>query len=194
MRKVEKVVGTAFTRRRMTQVVAETPNEIEDALRQWAEAECPDDPWADNRREVQAARAALALEIAAKPERYRFKEREDLGWYLERLVVQGTLVQHHIDNGSPAWAAHEAALFGETICEMRLKMARELIFNSGKGSRDGSLDGAAKRADAFKAHHAQIRADYAERLARLGDKGRAKEATARNAEITRRQLNRILAK
>lgn len=192
MREVDKIVGTPFTRRKTTHNVTDSVAEMKDAFRQiakWA-----DEPWQDHRREVENARAALALEIAANPEGYCFKEREDTGWYLERLIMLGGLVQHHIDEGSPAWAAHEAALFGETFCELQMKRTREREWISGKGSRDGSLDGAAKRADAFKAHHAQIRADYAERLARLGDKGRAKEATARNAEITRRQLNRILAK
>lgn len=140
MRKIEKIVGTAFTRRKTTQAVAQTPDEIEAVFRQLAE--CGDDPWGSHRREVEAARTALALEIAKKPKGYRFKEREDLGWYLERLIVLNRLVQHHIDEDSPSWAAHEAALFGETFCELQLKLAREPMFNSGKGLHD---NGAASR-------------------------------------------------
>lgn len=142
MRRVDKIVGTPFTRRKTTRVVAETPDEIKGALRQWAESEFFDDPWVGQRRQVEAARAALALEIAAKPEGYHFKEREDAGWYLERLIMLGRLVQHHIDKGSPAWAAHEAALFGETYCELQMKLAREREWITGKKIHDG---GAASR-------------------------------------------------
>lgn len=142
MRKVEKIVGSPFTMRKTTRVVADTPDEIRSALRQWAESEFFDDPWVDHRRQVEAARAALALEIAAKPEGYHFKEREDVGWYLERLIRLGCLVQHHIDEGSPAWAAHEAALFGETYCELQMKLAREREWTTGKKIHDG---GAASR-------------------------------------------------
>ena len=145
MRKVEKNVGTPFTRRRTTRIVAETPDEIKGALMQWAESEFFDDPWVSHRREVEAARVALALEIAAKPEGYHFKEREDVGWYLERLISLGHLVQHHIDEGSPAWAAHEAALFGETYCELQMKLVREREWTTGKKIHDG---GAASRCGA----------------------------------------------
>lgn len=140
MRKVEKIVGTAFNRRKTTQNVAETPEEMKRVFRQiedWAQ-----DPWAPHRREVEAARAALALEIAAKPEGYRFKEREDTGWYLDRLVMLGHVVQHHIDKGEPSFAAHRAALFGETFCELQMKLAREREWNTGKKIHDA---GAASR-------------------------------------------------
>lgn len=146
MRKVEKIVGTAFTRRKTTHDVAETPDEIAGALRQWADSEFFDDPWAGHRREVEAACAALALEIAAKPEGYQFKEREDTGWYLQRLITQGRLVQHHIEKGAAAWAAHEAALFGETFSELQLKLSREKLFILGKDTREErSRGGAATR-------------------------------------------------
>ena len=144
MRKVKKIVGTAFTRRNTTQAVAETPDEIEAVFRELVE--CGDDPWASHRREVEAARTALALEIAKKPKGYRFKEREDTGWYLERLIVLDRLVQHHIDEGSPSWAAHEAALFGETFAELQLKLAREKLFTYGRDTREErSRGGAATR-------------------------------------------------
>ena len=148
MRKVEKIVGTAFTRRKTTHDVAETPDEIESVLRKWGEGEFFDDPWAGHRRVVEVARQALVLEIAKKPKGYRFKEREDTGWYLKRLIIQGTAVQHHIDQGAAAWAAHEAALFGETFAELQLKLARERIFNSGKGLHD---NGAASRSGRSRA-------------------------------------------
>jgi len=135
MRRVEKIVGTAFTRRKTTHEVAETPEEIEAVFRQLDD--CGDDPWANHRREVESARAALALEIAKKPKGYRFKERNELGWYLERLIIQGTLVQHHIDQGAASWAAHQAALFGETFCELQIKLARERIWMTGRKIHDG---------------------------------------------------------
>ena len=136
MRKVEKVVGTKFTRRKTTHLVAEKPEEIRDVVRQvreWME-----DPWADHRREVEAARVALAREIAAKPENYRFREHEDTGWYLERLVTLGDLVQHHIEAGASAWAAHKAALFGEVFCELEMKAKREREWITGQKVHAGS--------------------------------------------------------
>lgn len=142
MRKVEKIVGTPFTRRKTTRIVAETPDEIKCALRQWAESEFFDDPWAGHRLKVEAARAQLALEIAAAPEGYSFKERQDVGWYLKRLIILGDRVQHHIDVGSPEWAAHEAALYGETFCELQMKLAREREWTTGKKVHEG---GAASR-------------------------------------------------
>jgi hypothetical protein len=136
MRKVEKIVGTAFTRRKTTQQVAETPEEIQLVLQQWAESDFFDDPWAGHRNTVEGAREALAIEVTKQPVGYQFKEREDLGWYLQRLIVLGKLVQHHIDQGSPAWAAHEAVLFGETFCELQMKRTREAEWITGKTIHD----------------------------------------------------------
>lgn len=146
MRKVEKIVGTAFTRRKTTHEVAEAPEEIDAALKRWSESEFFDDPWAGHRRTVEVAREALAVEVAKHPAGYRFKEREDTGWYLKRLIVQGTAVQVHIDQGAAAWAAHEAALFGETFAELQLKLAREKLFAFGRDTREErSRGGAATR-------------------------------------------------
>lgn len=91
-----------------------------------------------------------------------------------------------------------AALFafylGVLRAESRIKLEHESVWKSGKGSRDGSQEGAAKRAEAFKHRHAEIRADFEERWGRTGDERRAKKATAGAFGISRRQLNRILAK
>lgn len=101
--------------------------EVFQQMNDWAE-----DPWASHRDCVEAAREALALEVSRKPAKYRFKPREETGWYLERLVMLGRLVQGHIDNGEPSWAAHEAALFGDTFSERQMKLAREELFLLGK--------------------------------------------------------------
>lgn len=136
MRKVDKIVGTAFTRRKTTQIVAETPDEIREVFRHWSESDFFDDPWAGHRRTAEAAREALAIEVSKQPVGYQFKEREDVGWYLQRLIVLGKLVQHHIDEGAPAWAAHEAVLFGETFCELQMKRTREAEWITGKTIHD----------------------------------------------------------
>jgi len=165
MRKVEKIVGTAFNRRKTTQNVAETPEEMKRAFRQiddWAQ-----DPWAAHRREVEAARAALALEIAAKPEGYRFKEREDTGWYLNQLVMLGHIVQHHIDKGEPSFAAHSAALFGETFCELQMKLAREELFLFGlqtKGERAAGGAATRKGSDEERVNRVQHYLDKKDKL------------------------------
>lgn len=142
MRKVEKIVGAAFTRRKTTREFAETPEEIAGALREWADSEFFDDPWAEQRRAVQVAREALAIEISEKPVGYQFREREDAGWYHRHLIKLGNLVQQHIDEGSPAWAAHAAALFGETYSELQMKLAREREWTTGTKIHAG---GAASR-------------------------------------------------
>lgn len=191
MRKVEKIVGTAFTRRKTTHEVAETPDEIEGVFRQWAEAECHDDPWADNRRVVEAARVALARERAEKPKAYQFKEREDAGWYLVQLIAQGILVQTHIDEGSPARAARAAALFGETFCELQLKLAREPMFNSGKGTVEGAKKGAEARRAAVERRNERIRANYAERLTRQS-RTLALQRTAKDCGLGEKQTRRIV--
>lgn len=189
MRRVEKIVGTAFTRRKTTHEVAETPEEIKAVFRQLDD--CGDDPWANHRREVESARAALALEIAKKPKGYRFKERDEVGWYLERLIIQGTLVQHHIDQGAASWAAHEAALFGETFCELQLKLAREPMFNSGKGTVEGAKKGAEARRAAVERRNKRIRATYAERLTRQS-RTLALQCTAKDYGLGEKQTRRIV--
>ena len=141
MRRVQKIEGTAFTKRKSTHDVAETPEEFWEVFQQmnnWAE-----DPWASHRDYVEAAREALALEVARKPAKYRFKPREETGWYLGRLVMLGRLVQNHIDRGQPSWAAHEAALFGETFSELQMKLAREELFLLGKRTLDERAAGGA---------------------------------------------------
>jgi hypothetical protein len=80
------------------------------------------------------------------------------------------------------------------MAERRIKGEHEATWESGKGTRAGARLGAEKRAAAFRPKHERIRADFEERLSRTGDEQRAKNATARAFEISRRQLNRILAK
>ena len=91
-----------------------------------------------------------------------------------------------------------AALFafyvGVLKAESRIKDDHEPTWESGRAAREGASLGGAKRAAASKPHHDKIRADFAERLDRTGDPQRAKQATARAFNISRRQLNRILAK
>ena len=126
MRRQEKVEGTAFTKRRTVQDVAESDEEILDVfqrLAKWSK-----DPWSSHRSKVEAAQRALEVELIGKGKGHRFEARVETGWYLERLVMLGKLVQHHIDRGAPAWAAHEAALFGETWSELQLKLAREELY------------------------------------------------------------------
>jgi hypothetical protein len=78
--------------------------------------------------------------------------------------------------------------------EQRIKQQHEPTWESGKGTIKGAREGGARRANAFKARHEQVRNDFNERLARTGNEQRAKSATAKHFEISRRQLNRILAK
>lgn len=91
-----------------------------------------------------------------------------------------------------------AALFafylGVKKAESRIKIEHERTWESGRNSREGAKLGGAIRAAASKPWHNEIRADYDERLNRLGNVQRAKSATAREFGISRRQLNRILAK
>lgn len=91
-----------------------------------------------------------------------------------------------------------AALFafyvGALKAESRIKVEHEPTWESGRGTREGAREGAARRAESFKHRHFEIRADFKERLTRTGDQQRAKNATAREFKISRRQLNRILAK
>lgn len=141
MRRAQKIEGTAFTRRKSTHDVAETAEEFLEVFRQmndWAE-----DPWASHRGDVEAARVALAAEVKRNPPKHKFKAREEAGWYLQRLVMLGALVQNHIDQGEPSWAAHEAALFGETFCELQMKLAREELFLLGKRTLDERVAGGA---------------------------------------------------
>lgn len=157
MRKVDKIVGTEFTRRKTTHNVAETPDEFREVVRQMRE--WMEDPWADRRLDVEAARVALELEIAAKPEGYCFKEREDTGWYMGRLITLGALVQHHIDAGATSWAAHHAVLFGEMFCELQMKLKREREWITGKKIHDGGTasrcGNQADRLAAVEAHCAE---------------------------------------
>lgn len=64
----------------------------------------------------------------------------------------------------------------------------------GENFRNKASEGGKIRAGKFEIRHNLIRADYAERLERLGDESAAKQATARQFEISRSQLNRILKK
>ena len=135
MRRVEKIEGSAFTRRKTTHDIAETPSEMKAVFQEMRGRGT--DPWADQRREVENARAALLIEEASKPEGYRFKVREDTGWYLQRLIKLGGQVQHYIDRGDASSAAHDAALFGETFNELQMKLCREREWITGRKIHDG---------------------------------------------------------
>jgi hypothetical protein len=126
----------------LTHVVGETAEEIREILREVGRFSA--DPWAPHRLVVEDAREALKQEVEGKPTGYRFKPREDLGWYYCRLIRQGELVQHCIAQGATSWAAHEAALFGETYCELQMKLVREELFLFGRRTRAERADGGAK--------------------------------------------------
>jgi hypothetical protein len=156
MRKVERIEGTDFTKRKSTHVVAETAEEIRTVLREIGEFS--EDPWAPHRLLVEDARAALEREVAGQPSGYRFKPREDLGWYLRRLIRQGRLVQHHIDQGAASLAAHEAALFGEAYSELQMKLAREELFLFGQRTRaERSIGGTNSRKGSDQGRVARVR-------------------------------------
>ncbi|KAK3672341.1 hypothetical protein LTR37_021579, partial [Vermiconidia calcicola] len=149
-------IGTDFTKRKSTHVVAETAEEIRTVLR--AIGEFSEDPWAPHRLLVEDARAALDREVAGQPSGYRFKPREDLGWYLRRLIRQGRLVQHHIDQGAASLAAHEAALFGEAYSELQMKLAREELFLFGQRTRaERSIGGTNSRKGSDQGRVARVR-------------------------------------
>lgn len=135
MRRFDRFEGTAFTRRKSTHEVATEREDIIGMLRQMSDWGA--DPWAPHRCKAEAAYKALQLEISRKPDDYKFKRREDEGWYFETLVALGRRVQDQIDQGDAAMAAHHAALFGETWSELELKLAREREWTTGRKIRDG---------------------------------------------------------
>jgi hypothetical protein len=91
-----------------------------------------------------------------------------------------------------------AALFAYYVgflkAESRIKDEHERTWESGRGTREGARIGAAKRTAAFEQRHKEVRSQFAEILTRTGNPQRAKNATAKHFNISRRQLNRILAK
>ena len=124
-----------------------------------------------------------------------YRERVTEAWYLKELVTLARSVEVAVEKGEMWGAVEDAMRMGDLYAEVRLKFGTdwERAALSGRKSIDGSSNGGAKRAAAYKNHHDSIRADYAERLSRTGDGQRAKNATARQFHISRRHLNRILA-
>lgn len=179
-----------------------TPDEIRAFFAQCNEA--ANRPWSWQADLIEATRDAYeetkkrAPNIHEDLDAYNefFRERATQAWYEKELVSRAKLVERALENGKVWQAINEAMHMGELYAEVRLKFGTdwEKVALAGRASARGSNDGAAKRAEAYRHRHETIRAHYADRLSLPGGESAAKDATAKKYGITRRQLNRILAK
>lgn len=119
---------------------------------------------------------------------------DSLVGFASRMLGDVVWLRRAREAGDHDRAAQMAFYLGVKRAELRLKRQREREWAVGVGSLTGAKEGAARRKEQFVHLHDAIRADFAERLGRLGDETRAKTAVAKEFSITRRHLNRILAK
>lgn len=126
MRKVEKIEGTPFTKRRTVRQQTETPEELLEGLR--AMTRTLEDPWEQQRPLIEWVRRTLDEEIAAHPPGHQFRPREDAGWYLREMLIHAKIVDDHIAKRSASWAAYHGALFGELWSEFQLMEARAELY------------------------------------------------------------------
>ena len=162
-------------------------------------------PWRWQAELIEAARAQYLEDRKRAPsihddlEAYNlfYKERVTEEWYVKSIAHGANRVEKSIEKGDVWFAIEEAMFLGELVSEVRLKFGTpwERWALQGKASNEGAQDGGAMRAAQYVSKHESIREAYAQALERLnGDIFRAKETTAKSAGITRRHLNRILAK
>lgn len=99
-----------------------------------------------------------------------------------------------IRRGNHEDVALHAFYLGIKWSKRRFKDNWEADALRGRKIIESSASGGEMRAVAYKQRHDEIRADYAELVARLRDESAAKESTAKAFDISRRHLNRILSK
>jgi len=114
--------------------------------------------------------------------------------YAARMLGDVVWLRRAREKGNHERAALFASYLRAKEVERGIKREHEATWRSGKDTIDGARLGAERRASAFKQRHEAIRTDFQKRLSRIGNAQRAKSATAREFNISRRQLNRILAK
>lgn len=147
------VEGSGITKRLRKRAVKVDPDTQEgsDRLASFLKRAGPSDPWERfHRPDMKAVAEAFADERAKRGEHYKFKPREDIGWYLQRLLTLDRAVQHHILKGNASWAAHEAALFGEAYSELQMKLTWEKDAIAGRKSYEGAQEGARLRGTSDK--------------------------------------------
>lgn len=139
MRREERVIGTPFTKRRTVREVAETPeemNEAMDGLMDWSQ-----DPWSPKAEQIEWAEAQLKKEKSGKPKGHKFRPREDAGWYFEEICIFGKIADLNIAKGDAKWVAHAAYHIGALVAELNLKVAREELFLAGLKQRENTAAG-----------------------------------------------------
>lgn len=200
-----QIVGTGITKRRKPRRRLEANNpadmsELVSAFRRLNERRLS--TWGGNEAILDAARTRLGEIKVATPspredlDAYNavFLERVTEGWYLQEIDLERAIAETAIGEDRPTEAVQCARRIGELLTEVRFKELWEPALIPGAKVLEGARLGGHIRAAAVATRHAAIRADYAERLERLADDQRAKNATAKAFDITRRQLNRILSK
>ena len=127
------------------------------------------------------------------PQNKRMLAEYSREWFAERMVRYLGLLDNSVIANDAVNAAIYACELGRLMSESNMKDWEDHALR-GRDTLASSARGGEARAAKFKSRHDAIRSDYQERLARLGDESAAKNSTAREFAITRRTLNRILAK
>lgn len=201
---VKSTVGTGITSRKVAKIVYD-PNDDKDTNELRFAFEHRNKRlqtlWGANQAILDSARAELhiiKIEAGRNDDLDRhnsfFRERETKGWFLRSIDIERSVAELAMQQGNAFEAVQAALKIGELLAELRLKLLWEPAAVAGASTLEGAKLGGQIRAAQFANRHAAIVADYNERLARLRSSGRAKEGTAKHFEISRRQLNRILAK
>lgn len=189
VRQTKRQRGSGITERTITHRTAETQAEAEAALEELDAVLA--DPLARLRDRIAAAALAYQGWRTENPGADRGDETIQDLWL--QVKYAGEDMERALADGDAERAAALAAGVGGLLALLWFKHNWQADALKGKKQPEDASKGGRERARIIATErHPQIRADYAERLARLGDESAAKAATARAAQISPRQLRRIL--
>lgn len=189
VRETKRQRGSGITERTITHRAAKTQAEAEAALEELDAVLA--DPLAKLRGRI--ATAGLAYQDWRAENAGTDRGDETVPDLLLQVTLAGEDMERALAGGNAERAAAFAAGAAELLALLWFKHNWQADALRGKKAPEDASRGGKERARIIRQErHPQIRADYAERLARLGDESAAKAATARAARITPRQLRRIL--
>jgi hypothetical protein len=149
--------------------------------------------WEQCTEELVAWASATLIKAREESGGKPWKRYEDLGWYLETIMIEHKIASDHLAQGKGSGAACAALRMGQTYAEMRFKFNWEPAALTGAEVRKGAVAGGKARgtADSTNDKRQRLLAEYQKRVGRM-EPVDARRYAAKEVGYSERQARRII--